>query len=366
MREAIGARELVPLPQFASAQGNIYTRGWGEVPWSVLGWTLRQLGVVDPTRGEDQLPTGRYVVMANLEAAGRALNERMAGKTSIFDRVYTKKQFQEVFGAELIPGQRLTEPDLDVLLQFLSRDKGLIGYDGQTVRIKGTAGDAGPITEQDATIASIKELTASLKHQIALLETRIEELNETAKAAITRKNRISALAALKSKKLAESSLSTRYATLNQLEEVASKIEQAADQVALVKVMELSSGVLEGLNKTVGGAEKVDGVMDRLREQMADTDEVAAILAEGGSQAVDEGEIDDELEAMEAQEREKEEAAKRSREEAEARKRLEELPTVPAEEVRSGEKELTPTAETGIASLSMEDKQREAAQLVPSS
>lgn len=365
VREAVGNKEFVPLQGFLAAPGNIYRKGWGEVPWAVVGWTLRQLGVVDPARGEDQLPAGRYVVMENLEAAGRELSTRMAGQTSIFDRVFTKRQFEQMFATELVPGQRLTETDLDVLLCFLSRDKAMVQYDGQTVRIKGTAGDDGPITEQDATIASIKELTASLKHQVGLLETRIEELNETAKTAITRKNRISALAALKSKKIVESSLSTRYATLNQLEAVASKIEQAADQVALVRVMESSSGVLADLNKAVGGTERVDSVMDKLREQMTDTDEVAAILAEGG-QAVDEAEIDDELEAMESEEREKrekEEAVAKKKEEAEreaeARKKLDELPSVPSEDMPSREGAMTPTKATGIANLSMEDREAEA-------
>lgn len=369
VREGVASRELVPLQSFLAAPGNIYRKGWGEVPWAVVGWTLRQLGVVDPARGEDQLPAGRYVVMGNLEAAARELAGRMVGQTSVFDRVFTRRQFEQVFATELVPGQRLTETDLDVLLRFLSRDKGMVQYDGQTVRIKGVAGDDLPITEQDTTIASIKELTASLKHQVSLLEARMEELDKTAKTAVARKSRISALAALKSKKIAESSLSTRYATLNQLEAVASKIEQAADQVTLVKVMESSSGVLADLNKAVGGTERVDGVMDKLREQMTDTDEIAAILAEGGAQNVDEAEIDDELEALESQEREKEEATRRKEEterEAEAKKKLDEIPSVPNEHLPPREKETTPTTETGIASLTMEDKVAEARQPLPNS
>jgi charged multivesicular body protein 7 len=375
VREAVEARDLVPLQDFLKAPQSIYHRGWGEVPWSVVGWTLRQLGIADPARGEDKLPTGHYVVMENVEAAARELGDRMAGKTSIFDRVFTKAQFQSEFAGQLVQGQRLSDNDLHVLLRFLSRDKEMIEYDGQTIRIKGS-GEEGRITEQDATMASIKELTASLKHQVHLLNDRIEELETSAKAAIARKNRVTALAALKSKKLAESSLSTRYATLNQLEEVAAKIQQAADHVALVKVMEASTGVLQGLNKAVGGAEKVDGVMDRLREQMADADEVAAILAESAGAPVDEGEIDDELEAMEAQEKAKEETAQQEREAsrrreeevrqaAEAQKKLDELPQVPVDGEMRRERERTPptpTAETGIANLSVKDgdeREREA-------
>ena len=365
VREAVATRDLIPLQDFLKAPQSIYHRGWGNVPWSVVGWTLRQLGIMDPTRGEDKLPMGQYVVMENLEAAARELGDRMAGKTSIFDRVFTKLQFESEFATELVKGQRLSETDFDILLRFLCRDKEIIEYDGQTVRVKGT-GDEGPLTEHDATVASMKELTASLKHQVDLLNNRIDQLETDAKSAVARKNRITALACLKSKKLAETSLATRYASLNKLEEVAAKIEQAADHIALVKVMEASTGVLQGLNAAVGGADKVDGVMDRLRDQMADTDEVAAIIAESAGAPVDEVEIDDELEAMMEQEKAKEETAQREKEEsqrkeeeareaAEAQKKLDELPQVPGESEMRREKEQTPTSETGIANLSMEDK-----------
>lgn len=307
------------------------------------------------------------MVVANLEKAAKGLVKSMEGRTSIFDRVFTKTQFHSTFAAELLPGQQLSGEDLDILLQFLSRDKRMIEYDGQTIRVKGS-GENRKITEQDTTIASIKELSANLSRQIHLLETKIEELSLSAKSAISRKNRISALACLKSKKLAEASLSSRYATLTQLDQISSKIEQAADQVALVEVMESSSGVLEGLNRATGGVERVDNVMDKLQEQMGETDEVAAILAEGAS--VDEGEIDEELEAMMEQERKKEEAvkraveqAKRDAEEEEARRLLERLPVVPSGPVADKEVERpwTPTSATGIGGLSMKDtpeKERE--------
>jgi len=364
VREAVAARELVPFVQFMQSGRSVYTRGWGDVPWNVASWALRQLGVVDPSRGEDRLPAGRYVVMDNLEAVARQLQEIMAGKTSIFDRVFTRGQFQNEFATELVKGQRLDPQDINVLLRFLSRDKHLVVCDEHTIRFVSPT-HSGPINEQDSTIASLKELTASLRHQTSLLEQRIDTLTETAKSAVAKKNRVTALATLKSKKLAESSLATRYATLNQLEEVATKIETASDNAALVKVMESSAGVLEGLNKSTGGAERVDGVMDRLREQMTDTDEVAAILAEGGNATVDETEIDDELEAMLAEEKGKEDAEKQKAEqekskaqEREAQRKLADLPDVPTEDERTREK--TPTSETGIGNLSMEDKtEREA-------
>ncbi|KAH7241173.1 Snf7-domain-containing protein [Fusarium redolens] len=362
VREATAGRDFIPLQDFEKSQQSIYQRSWAGLPWSVMSWTLRQLGVVDPARGDDKLPTGQYVIVKNMEAAAKELGDLMAEKVSRFDRVFSRAQFQKAFSAALVQGQHLTDSDLDVLLKFLSRDKEVIEYDGKTIRIKGS-GEQGGITKEDAAIASLKELTESLKHQADLLNTRIDELSQTAKDAVTKKNRVAALAALKSKKIAETSLATRYATLNQLEEVSAKLEQAADNVQLVNVMEASSGALASLNAQVGGAERVDAVMDRLREQSSATDEVSAILAESTGEVIDETALDDELEAMEAQEREKEEEKTKSKEAeeqkardeqeaAEAQKKLDELPDVPADGEEIRQKEQTPTSETGIANLAI--------------
>lgn len=78
-----------------------------------------------------------------------------------------------------------------------------------------------------------------------------------------------------------------------------KIEQAADNVELVRTLEDSSKVLAELNTRVGGVEGVDKVVDELREQIDDTSEVTRILSEGiGAAAqVDDGEVEEEFEAL---------------------------------------------------------------------
>lgn len=326
-------------------------------------WALQKAGILGASRGEDNLPKGRFAIVENIEAASKALAQKTAATTSRFGRVFTKSQLRADLLSNLVGDQQFSDTDVEVLLKFLSRDKDLIEYDGNIVRFKGT-GEPRGITEEDSAIASIKELTSSLKHQAGLLDARIDQLGQEAKDAVVRKNRITALAALKSKKLAESSLSRRYATLNQLEEVAAKIEQASDQVQLVRIMESSAGALRNLNAQVGGTDRVDGVMDHLREQMNDTDEVAAILAESVGAPVDEGEIDDELEELERQETlKREESQRREREKedeaeaANAQKELDSLPSVPADR----ETARTPTSDTGIAHLSLDPPREKTAE-----
>ncbi|EHL01582.1 putative Vacuolar-sorting protein SNF7 [Glarea lozoyensis 74030] len=204
------------------------------------------------------------------------------------------------------------------------KDKGLVVYDDEIVKLK-APGVTDEITQEDSTIVSLRTLIRDLRIQTKNLTQKVDELTVTAKEAVTRKNRVGALAALRSKKLAESTLEKRHATLSQLEEVFVKIEQAADQVELIRVMEASTRVLTGLNKEVGGVERVDDVVDNLREQMSQVDEVGNVIAEVGRDdiVVDETEVDDELEAMETQEKAKVEAKEQKEREEKEKKEAEE-------------------------------------------
>lgn len=180
-------------------------------------------------------------------------------------------------------------------------------------------GERAQITQQDTTIASIKTLLSTLSKQVKNLENKVAELNASAKTALANKNRISALSAVKSKKMVEHNLQQRLNTLVQLEEVYAKIEQAAGQVEIVQVMQASTGVLRGLHAQIGGAERVEDVIEELREEMSKVDEVGSIMNEAGP-VFDEGEIDEELEALEKGERE----AKEEKEAEATRKKLAEL------------------------------------------
>lgn len=160
---------------------------------------------------------------------------------------------------------------------------------------------------------------STVSSQVETLEAKVTELTLAAKTALSKNNRVSALAAVRSKKMVEHNLKQRLDTLTQLEEVYSKIEQAADQVEYVKVMEASTGVLRGLHAQIGGTERVEDAVDNLREEMTKVDEIGGVMNEAGP-VIDEGEIDDELEDLEAKERE----AREEKEAEETRKKLAEL------------------------------------------
>ena len=150
-----------------------------------------------------------------------------------------------------------------------------------------------------------------------MLSTRILTLSETAQKAINSKNRTSALAALRSKKMSETILTQRSENLAQLEEVYGKIEQAADQVATIRIMEASAGVLRNLHAQVGGIEKVEDVMEGLRDEIGKADEIGGAIEAGAQEGsvIDESAVDEELESLEKQAnaREEEKGARQTQE-----------------------------------------------------
>lgn len=199
----------------------------------------------------------------------------------------------------------------------------------------------------------MRDLISTLTEQVSRLEQKINELNYSAKKALANRNRISALSAIKNKKIAEHNLTQRANTLHQLEEVYNKIEQSADQIEIVRIMQASTGVLRNLHAQMGGIETVGDVVENLREEMSKVDEVGNIINEAGP-VIDEGEIDGELDALETKEL-------REREEAEAKATRQRLAQLEAHEQAA--QEAARLAEESKAAETMEDIDSELAKSI---
>ena len=148
----------------------------------------------------------------------------------------------------------------------------------------------------------MKTLITDINMQIVTLSMRISSLTESAQNAMNNKSRTSALAALRSKKLSEAILVQRSETLAQLEGAYSKIAQAADQVAVVRALEASAMVLRNMRAQVGGVDKVEDVIEGLRDEMGKVDEIGGVIEAGGQRdsMFDESTVDEELESLERQ------------------------------------------------------------------
>ncbi|ERF76461.1 hypothetical protein EPUS_06122 [Endocarpon pusillum Z07020] len=333
--ESVRSGKMIPRSDFLGSKKSIYARSWVPSPWSLLSWGLKTIGLLGEESWDvhGRLRVGELVVVENVERlGGEVLSRQESRAQGVTDRVVSREAFAKELASGIggTEGVGLSEKDVEILLKFLEREKQAISYNEKVVKFKQpSAARPEPITQQDVTIASLKTLISTLTLQCENLSARISSLTITAFVAVKSSNRISALSALRSKKLAERNLKQRSDTLSQLEEVYTKIEQAADQVEIVRVMEASAGVLKGMNKQVGGVERVEDVIEELREEMGKVDEVGKVINEpmGAREQVDESEIDDELEAMEREEKEKEARRVKEKEEKEAevtRSRLEEI------------------------------------------
>ncbi|KAL8897543.1 MAG: hypothetical protein Q9192_002516 [Flavoplaca navasiana] len=261
----------------------------------------------------------------------------------------------------------LGDKDLTILLKYLARDRKAIATDGKVVRIIGSTEDVSPISTEDRAIASLKSLIEDIGRQLRALESQIAASRERSQKAVESKNRASALMALRSKKSAESVLAQRMDTLFQLEQVLSSIQQASDQVAMVRVMKDSAGVLRGLNAKVGSAEDVENALESLKEEMGKVEDIGSVISEAGQEVnvTDEHEIDDEFDALlrqkeRAEEEEAVEGTKQKLAELQTEDKLgangEENP-----ELSTGESQIIPTANSGPTS----PKENGASDILPS-
>ena len=359
VREAMDGRQMIPVKEYMAAKESIYRRSWIPSPWSVLSWGLRQTGFTGGATGEDKLPNMKVVILKNVEEAGKEVLKRMAEQHSRVDRIYSKQMFHQEHEDVLGDSTRISHQDLEILLKHLTRDKGEAAYDGQTIKFRAKTDTLPPIiTQEDATIASLKTLIIDLEGQISSISEKVDKLSQQARDAVARKNTVAAKSALRSKKLAEAHLTKQLTVFGQLEEVYTKIEQAADQVELVRIMQGSTGVLKSLNKEVGGIERVDDVVDQLKEEMIKVDEVGGVIAEvGQAVAIDESEVDDELEALEAQQKQKTDAVERVK--------REEREKVNAQETKRKFKELEQMEKDArVMDESREKKQKENERSMP--
>ena len=157
------------------------------------------------------------------------------------------------------------------------------------------------VDEQDQIIASIKSLISLHKAQISSIVVRMEELAKEARAAVSVQNRNAALRNLRASKNQEKVLNQRTETLLQLENVLGKIEEAANNIEVVAALKSGTGVLRSLNAELGGTDTVDIILEGLREELANTEEVGSMLG-GDAQltgTIDDQEIDAQLEVLES-------------------------------------------------------------------
>ena len=198
----------------------------------------------------------------------------------------------------------------------------------QTVKFRGQGEPVTGVTTEDRSIASLKTLIAETSSQVDEISTKIKDLSEKARREVAQKNRTRALASLRSKKLHEGVLEKRTQTLFQLEEIWSKLEEAEDQVELIKVVKASTGALRSIHAEIGDIETVENVLENMKEEMDKGQEIQTVINEAGQNAsiLDEEAVDDELHTLEIEARAKEEEIQA----AEVKRKLDSVAKTPSE------------------------------------
>ncbi|KAL8692714.1 MAG: hypothetical protein Q9218_002303 [Villophora microphyllina] len=256
---------MIPYQRFLTAPRSIYSRPWTDVPWRIISWGLEQIGLQQVFQGAGTRTSKDIVLIPNVEQAAEKIVDRLQGRSS-----------------QVI---KTTGPDRTLL----------------------------PISKEDQTVASLKGLVSNIDEGIRRLESRIANLAQRSREAVALKNRQLALAALRSKRLAESILSQRSDTRFQLEQVLESIKQASDQITMLHVMKDSAEVLGSLNAQIGNVDNVEEALDSVKNEMEKAKDISSAISEAGLEtgAANENELDQELDVLlrEQEHTEDEKAAK---------------------------------------------------------
>lgn len=335
---------MIPLSTFLTQPDSIYT---SKSYISALStWVLSRLPLIStlaaastPTITETTLArsTTPLVVVSTLEDTARSLLSAFAAAhTGPLSELHTIQTFLHTFPNPLTNAP-FSDTDLRVLLTFLERDLHEITTSPttQTIKLRPPTSPSPPtsLTQTDITTAALKSTIHQASLSLTTLTTSSAALASKAKSLLAANNKPGALAALRTKKLVDTHIATRTQGLHQLETVLYQLDAAASNAELVALLDSGGAALGQLNRAIGGVDRVEEVLEKVREAGEDAEEIQRVLNTGMGQEgwVDEGEVEGELDRMleeegrRRRERGVEEYERRAREaEEKARREAEEL------------------------------------------
>lgn len=128
------------------------------------------------------------------------------------------------------------------------------------------------------TVVALRESINTNEKREAHLQKRIDLLNEEAKTKMAKKDKKGALFALKRRKLIETELDKIANIKMTLETQVMNLESAQQNVETFKAMDAAKGAMADIRK-VTDIEKVDDLMDGIKDEMEMADEISNALAQ---------------------------------------------------------------------------------------
>ncbi|KAK4685224.1 charged multivesicular body protein 7, partial [Tremellales sp. Uapishka_1] len=250
-----------------------------------------------------------YVYLSLVEAAADHFEAQLESNPllSFSSSIFDIPAFHAEFFADY------SKKDVEVIVHWLSRDKGVIVTDGTIIKIlePGQRVADHPISQADRGVVSIKAALKRIDEQITDIETQAAESQQKAKKHLALNQKTVAMSHLRSRKHLDELLSKRVANDQQLRAVLRSIDQAKGDVEIMEAYATSTLTL----KTVLADPRLDletihATTDNLAEVMADADEIDRAVRVGGEIAVgakgdvDDEELEDELEELVKEEKER--------------------------------------------------------------
>lgn len=287
--------EWMLLDTFYEKKG-IYARASSYVS-NLIAWSLQSISGL--SRKEKNLDEN-CVIIKHVEVAANAFLSLVQERTVYSEHIYSLDVLVTCFSDKILSPRILSELDMKIMIYYLSKHKRevSISTDGQVVKLK-NKGDAYAvdITETDILISNLKTLLNHLQRLTQTLTKNIIHLDESIKNAIKSKNKTLAMFQLRSKKISECTLNKRLQTLEQIEEMLSKIDEATIHVGILNSMKGGAEVLQCLMKTIGGIENVENIMEKAKTLSSEVDDIGNMLGEINLNDINDIEIEQEFEAL---------------------------------------------------------------------
>lgn len=155
------------------------------------------------------------------------------------------------------------------------------------------------ISAQDKAILDMKNQRDKLHQYQRRITVLTDREKDVAKQMLAKGDKSKALLALRRKKYQESLLAKTDAQLEQLEKLTSSVEFALVQKDVVFGLQQGTSVLREIHKEMGGIDHVEKLMGDTADAIAYQKEISEMLG-GRISNQDEDEVEDELEALEAE------------------------------------------------------------------
>lgn len=230
----------------------------------------------------------------------------IAHATGITDLVFQNNEFIEKSG--FMTYLNNSSEEQEVMMVYLSRHKKIILREGHIVKVITPSVShvfenfPKEITANDHSVAALKESIFNLDQQMRKIENEISDYSVMLKKSILcSKPREIQKEYLQGKKLGEKYLSRLLNHHNKLITIKKQLDMAGTNAMLVSALNQSNEALKSINKYVGSIDDLQVLLDEIKEQTDQTEEINDLLMNNADIEHDDDELNMELEQMEREE-----------------------------------------------------------------